>query len=481
MKNKTEFGQPIFFIDPHYDIRKCSRSLNRISGIDESTVVGQKCYHHFYHLDVPCHRCPVSRSVETKTIVEHDIQRKGPSGHVFSKVAIATPIQDTSGTVQYVIMDCLDNVAFQTKDEKTKPSSAVVHQKENKKYQAAHTILLDRDLSIMLYNTCAKSILTNKHNDIIGKNLFTVSRYFNRPEIRDRLDNFVSSDDKEMLEFEIDDQTYDDRTKYSVEKLSGHRLRDAILLRSIRVDNDYAAEKQILKEKLKISSQFASRMAHDVKNALALISTNADFIRSEAPDTDMAGTPNQIEKYVKIIQDHIKKIVTIVEYANSIKAHNWDRVAESDLVQILNRVVTITRLSKPFINHNVTLKNGEHLPRIITSELYLERALTELVKSLLLNAEENSDLAIVLSHEPALDEFVLTLTCRQKADIFSELEAKLEQFYINQKQWEQEQLGILISYAAVLIQDGSMRSTRLDSGESRITLKLPRAARMPSL
>lgn len=482
--SRTEFGQPIFFIDPDYRIKKCSKRVKSIlEHAGESELVGQKCHQLFFQLDSPCRLCPVSRSIVMKTMVEQEIQRDSFNGRSSTRLAVATPIQDSNGRVQHIIMDCLGtDYSLPPKKENVEPMPAAHKSKVGRPFPSSQSVLLDRDMAIILYSPSVKSVLSQESVDLIGHNLFTVSSYFNRPIIRNRLEDFIFNDDKAITVFETDDKIYGgNRTKHVIEKLSGHGYGDAILLRSTTVEKERDESKKILKEQLKLSSEFASRMAHDVKNALALISTNADFIYSEAPDTDMTGQRNDIAKYAEIIQKHVKQIVNIVEYANSLKLHNWDTIAESDLAQLLNRVVTITQLSKPYVNHNVSLKNGENLPRIVTSELYLERALTELVKSLLMNAEDNSELYIELSHEPAHDFFILILTCRQQTDILSDIETKLQQFYVSKKQWDPEILGMLIAYSAVLIQDGSMESELLDNGEFRLILKLPRTPHVSNL
>jgi nitrogen-specific signal transduction histidine kinase len=477
VKSKHEFGQPIFFIDPDYNIRKCSKRVKSIlEYTDESELVGQKCHQLFYRSDEPCRFCPVSRAVLLKTVVEQKIESDSMNDNAAFRTAIATPIQDESGEVQHLVVACLgENFSIPQNEKRSEPPTV----KSADSPFSNGCILLDRDMSIILFNNDIKRLVDHEGSDIIGRNLFTIVPFYNRPDIRNRIEDFMFQNEKIKIEFEtVDAGGGAARIKHVVEKMDGHGHLDAVLLRSTRVETKSFDDKKALKEQLKILSQFAGRMAHDVKNALALISTNADFIYSEAPETDMTGAKNNIAQYAEIIQKHVKQIVGIVEHANSLKVHNWDTTAESDLAQLLNRVVTITQLSKPYISHNVSLKINGAMPRIITSELYLERALTELVKSILQSAEQDSSLKINVSHEPARDEFFITFVFRQQSNLFSELDAKLKQFYVAKKQWDPEMLGLLIAYAAVLIQDGSMQTTLLDTGEFQLRLSLPRAPKL---
>ncbi len=472
MKSKHEFGQPIFFIDPDFNIRKCSKSLKSIlEPVDESELVGRKCHQLFYQSDTPCRFCPAARALFVKSVVEQEIDAKPMNGGAEKRTAVATPIPDAHGAVKHLLMNCLgENISIHKIADQQKCES-----KPLKTIPPNQCVLLDRDMSIILFDSELRTFVGNESSELIGRNLFATAPYYNRPDIRNQLESFVFQHEKTSVEFETDDTTFGGgRTRHVAEKMHGHGYMDAVLLRSSVVEKT-GDEKKAYVAQLKMLSRFAGRMAHDVKNALALISTNADFIASEAPDMDITGEKNNIAEYAEIIQKHVKQIVGIVEHANSLKVHNWETTAESDLAQLLNRVVTITQLSKPYISHDVSLKINGALPRIITSELYLERALTELVKSILLNAQSDSSLKIQVQHDTACDTFIMTFTFRQQTNVFSELETNLKQFYAVKKQWEAERLGLLIAYAAVLIQSGSMQTTLLDNGEFQLTLKLPRA------
>ncbi len=479
MNSRIELGQPIFFIDPDYSIQKCSQRLKRdLENVDESELVGQKCHQLFFQIDEPCRRCPVSRAVALKSAFEQELENEPLQGRAHKRRAVATPIQDANGEVQHLIVDCLgDGISIHPKSKHM--HEAPRHTSAPPKQPFNRSVLLDRDFSIMLFNEGVKRSTQQGHVELVGHNLFAVAPYYNRQEIRRRLENFVYHADQMTIEFETDDSIYGGgRTRHIVEKMHGHGHVAAVSLRSVSAEKHQYEEKKYFKEQLKMLSQFAGRMAHDVKNALALIATNADFIVNEAPATDMTGAPNNVAQYADIIQKHVKQIVGIVEHANSLKVHNWETIAESDLTQLLNRVVTITQLSKPFISHDVSLKIRGAVPRILTSEFYLERALTELVKAILLNADEKSSLKIMLSHEQDTDCFLIAFRCRQQTNLFKDLDVKLQHFFVAKKQWDPVLLGLLIAYAAVLIQDGSMQTTLLENGEFQIVLKLPRAPKM---
>ena len=469
MENKTEFGHPTFFINPDYKIEKLSKNLmQKLQAEDASTFIGRSCHRLFFNLDHPCRLCPVAHAVTFKTSIEQDIKKTDQPDSEPARHAVATPVLEKDGSIRHLIIDCLGHEINMFMDGENLASGVGAVEKLQNRTNERKSVLLDRDLSVILYNQGVKSILP-ENTDTIGRNVFAAIPYYNRPEIRNPIEDLIFHRAKTILYFETDDSAFGNgQTQHRAEKLIGNSSLDAVFLSSRPLDAGEPRDREQIKAHIRILSQFSSRMAHDIKNDLALISTNTEFILQDAADSP------EIVACAEKIRERIKRIVEIVEYANSLKVHNWEQTTECNLPQLLNRVITVLQLSKPFSNHDVQIKATDGLPNIVTSEFYLERALTELIKVVLLNSEDKDDLLILLDYEREEDAIRITFKCRQHKDIYRDLEAQLTQFYISKQAADSVVVSLLIAYATLLIQNGSLTSRIADKEEHQIDVKLPR-------
>lgn len=257
------------------------------------------------------------------------------------------------------------------------------------------------------------------------------------------------------------------------EKSSSHQ---AAFLPPDTLHNEDFTQAKMLKEQTKALSAFAGRMAHDINNSLALISTHADAILQNTQVQTEKLDANEISEYAAKIQQHVKHIVERLDVANSLKVHHWETIAESDFADLLKRVLTLTQLNQPCAHNDIQLKIADKLPPILTSEVYLERALTELLRSILANSEKDGIMNIHLDYFGNGDYFILAIRCRQRRDIFDSLQSILQQFYTQKSSVDKVQLGLLIAYATIRVHGGSMHYRLLSDGEYHIAIQLPRAS-----
>ena len=104
-----------------------------------------------------------------------------------SRTAVATPIQNENGDVLHLVMDCLDtNFSIPQNEERSEPPTDQPVSAVSPFLNGC--ILLDRDMSIILFNSGIKSLIEHNGSELIGRNLFTVVPFYNRPEIRNRLE-----------------------------------------------------------------------------------------------------------------------------------------------------------------------------------------------------------------------------------------------------------------------------------------------------
>ncbi|MBN1478943.1 sensor histidine kinase [candidate division KSB1 bacterium] len=277
-------------------------------------------------------------------------------------------------------------------------------------------------------------------------------------------------DDNSEIQHLIIDCLGDDITIYSAEKHATQSTTYSI----DEFENDELFQTRLCREQTKALSAFASRMAHDIKNVLALISTNVDSIVQETQAQAAHLDSNKIAEQAAKIQHHIENIVELVDVANSLKVHNWETIAESDLADMLSRVLTLTQLNQPYAHLDIQLEIADNLPRIITSEIYLERALNELLRSILSNSVENGIVNIHLDYVRDGDYFIFVIRCRQDQNIFDDLRSMIQQFYTQKKSCDKTKIGLLIAYASILVHNGSMNYRLLEDGEFSIVFKLPR-------
>ena len=233
-------------------------------------------------------------------------------------------------------------------------------------------------------------------------------------------------------------------------------------------------EKSAFRELIKRQSRFASRMAHDIKNPLALISTNLDFIerdvRHVCDKNDVNGILDAVDKMKKKVQE----IVEILDVANALKVHNWENLAECDLDKLLGRIITLSLLSKPNKNNDIKSRVAKNLPKILTSELYLERALTELLKALLARSGEQGVLYIRLDYrESPEDAFILRIQCTQQ-HAFQNFDAMLLQFFAQKIERTGPEISFMIAYATILAHKGSLAAIARDKNKVLYVVKLPR-------
>lgn len=478
----------IFFIDTDYVIRKVSRRLaDKIGRQKSQSLIGQLCHSIFFDCKEPCNDCPVSRSIISKSVVEHNLIETTADGTSINRHVVVTPITDENEEVRQLIVDCLgEEVSIHlARPNDKKPNADELNRLHtdqfDEKQNDVRAVLVDDDLNIILYNHGVEELLPPNVQSVIGHNLFTFLPYYNQYPIKDRIESFVLRESRTHLSFRTRTDPYSERwVEHRAVKLMGQGSVEAVLIISQPVDEiTFDNQNGDQSDKIRLLSKFASRVSHDIKNPLTTITTNIDFLKNDMTKVNTIEGMFKLLEYVDKIQGQVKQVLKILETVNALKVHNMDSVSEIDASQFLSRAITIAMLNKPYPNNDIKVTIAEDLPSIYVCELNLERAFSELLKSLLLNSGENGILNIYLNYiAENQGQFIFKIRANNAVQSFLNLEKMLDDFFTSKKLFDVSNLGLIIAYATILNHNGSMDLLSLDAGRTEVLIKLPRVPRL---
>ncbi len=476
-------GENVFFIDTHYVVEKLSRKLiDKLGDHAKERIIGNSCFKVLFRSDSPCSNCPVSRSIAFKTVVEEDIKFGMPSGNGHVRHVVATPVTDENETVRHIIVDCLGDAFHidvsdirQPQKQLQRRQSASSPMESSSQLPRTRAILVDRDLTVILYNEPVKEIFPHAIQNIVGHNLFSVLSYYNQYSIRHKIEEFVKSD-QQTLCFSTKADFYSPQwAEHELVKL-GHKSRlDAILILS-RPATSAKEEESVehRKEKIRFLSRFASKISHEIKNPLSLISTNVEFLKSDITNPNSDDNLFSLAEYIDKVHQQVKEVISILDTVNALKVHNMDSVVETEAEQFLNRAITITLLNRPYPNNEIRAFISDDLPSFYASELSLERAFSELFKSLLHSAGTEGKLKVYLNYLKERDLFMFKIRSNDSIQALVDLENMLNEFFTSKRKFDISNLGLIIAYATILNHDGHMEIVNVDAGQAEVLIKFPR-------
>jgi nitrogen-specific signal transduction histidine kinase len=480
----AEAGENIFIIDPQFVIRKTSLRLRSKLGLEhDKQLVGHVCHHLFYNSAVPCENCPVSRSIACQSPVEERLPGASHSKYPLK----ATPVVDDQGRVASIIVDCLQD-SMVLPDLNPKPFSAAApsvntfpSQEENTAQFPAQNlfrvVLVDNELNIILMSKTAQTLLRSSLKTGIGENLFAALPHYSQSVVREQIERFIAEENEEKISFNARADYYSEEwIEHTLVKLSMRGRTGAILI--ISSPQAHAAEQdksRFHKEKLKMLSQFSGKISHEIKNHLALISTNMEFLKNDMISVNSIDGMFKLFDYIDQVQEKISQLVGILETLDAIKPHRPNSIAEIDVGQLTSRSVTMALLNKPFPGNEITVTLGQDLPFLYGVELSLERALIELLRSLLVNAGSKGVLNVSCNfiHDKK-GQFVLKIRVNSAVASETDMEALLNDFISPKGQLDKSKIGLITAYATILNHDGSMELFKINAEETEVLVKLPR-------
>jgi len=486
----NDVADNVFFIDGDYAIQKVSRKLSQQIGIEHGgRLVGKRCFNFFYNLEQPCSGCPVSRSITFKTVVEEDIPAVGENGHRDIRHAVATPVIDENNEVRQVIVACLGDKVFPQPGEGGASGSGARERKAVAQLPLEHTeantagvicaILVDKELNIILANQWQDAPGFGNGKNIVGQNIFSAAPFYNQPPVRKKIEDFVFHADEQQTSFQTKSDIYSDNwLEHQIYNLLGQaRIEAYLIISKQNPDASFTNSTALLADKVAMLSQFASRISHDIKNPLALISTSVEFLKNDLTNVNTLDGVHKLDEYIDQVQDQVNRVVDILDTVNALKVHSMDTISETDAAELLDRCVTITLLSKPFPGNEVEMKVAGPMPLMQVHEINLERALAELFKSLLKNAGENGRIDINLAYVGDLDEqFIFKIHTNIVRQAALDLDEIMNEFFASGNRFNIENLGLAIAYATIINHSGEMSVLTLDTGELEVLIKLPRIA-----
>lgn len=104
--NSTDDG--LCLIDTDFNVVRVNKRLLELSGMDESEVVGQKCYEVFKSEKCHFDECPMSLIVDGVDRVENMIRKTLPDGTVRDLVVTATPCRASDGALLGIVENLRD-------------------------------------------------------------------------------------------------------------------------------------------------------------------------------------------------------------------------------------------------------------------------------------------------------------------------------------------------------------------------------------
>lgn len=480
----VDVGENIFIIDPQFVIRKTSRRLRTKLGVEcDKQLVGHVCHRFFYNSDTPCENCPVSRSIAYQTSVEEKLP-----GSSYSKGPVkATPVIDNQGRVASIIVDCLEDSVvlpdFSRKPFSTaQPSaSAPQDQPENMAHfpvqNLYRVVLIDIELNILLMSKTAQTLLRSSLNTGIGENLFAALPHYSQSVVREKIERFISEENEEKLSFNAHADYYSEEwIEHTLVKLSMRGRTGAILI--ISSPQALASEQEksrFHKDKLKMISQFSGKISHEIKNHLSLISTNMEFLKNDMIGVTSIDGMFKLFDYIDQVQGKISQMVSILDALDAIKPHRPSSITEIDMGQLASRSVTMALLSKPFPENDISLAVGQELPLLYGVEVNLERALIELLRSLLTNAGDKGVLNISCNFiQDKKGQFIIKIRVNSAVVSEADMDALLNDFISPKDRLDKSKVGLITAYATILNHDGSLELFKINAEETEVLIKLPR-------
>ena len=483
----TDAGDNIFFVDNDYAIQKISRKLSQKIGVSNGTdLVGRRCHDYFFQLEKPCDHCPVSRSITFQTVVEEDIQIDVNDSRRGSRHAVATPVMDHNNNVRQIIVDCLGSSLLSNSrapelrelGSANKPLPQLpMEDVDTESINTIGALLFDKDFNIILSNQWLEIAGFGWGENHIGRNLFSVAPFYNQAPVRKKIKDFMHSNTTGQILFHSKADIYSENwLEHHIYKLVGQSKIDAYLIISkINQSNVFMDSRALMAEKATMLSKFASRLSHDIKNPMALISTSMEFLKTDLAKVNTLDGIYGLVDYMDQVQDQVNRVIDILDTVNALKVHSMDTISESDAEELLDRSVTIALLGKTFPNSDIRMKVAGPLPPIHVAEINIERAFSELFKSLLNQAGENGLLDINLAYIGDLDEtFVFKIHTNIVQKTVLNLDEMMHEFFSSGNRFNISNLGLAIAYATIINHSGEMHVLTLDSGELEILIKLPR-------
>jgi len=322
-------------------------------------------------------------------------------------------------------------------------------------------ILFDKDFHIIVANQWSGATGFGDRANMVGQNLFSAVPFYNQTLVREKIQSFTQESEAEHTVFHTRADIYSDQwLEHQLYKLVGRSKLDACLVISKSGPKASFVEPRILMaEKAALLSRFASRISHDIKNPLALISTSVEFLKADMANVlkaDMANVNtldgvHKLVDYVDQIQEQVSRVLGILDTVNALKVHSMDVVSTTDVAELLDRAV------------------------IHVAEINIERAFSELFKTLLKKSGENGQLDINLAYIGDLEEqfiFKIRSTIREKSAL--DLDEMMNEFFASGNRFDVSNLGLAIAYATIINHSGEMQVLPLDSGELEVLIKLPR-------
>jgi nitrogen-specific signal transduction histidine kinase len=484
----AEDGENIFIIDPQFVIRKTSRGLRAKLGLEhDKQLVGHVCHHLFYNSDAPCEKCPVSRSIARQSLVAERVSGKS---HLPCPVK-ATPVVDDQGRVASIIVDCLeDSMVLAGLNPKPFSTAALsVNASPSREENTAQfpvqnlfrVVLIDNELNIILMSRTAQTLLRSSLKTGIGENLFAALPYYSQSAVREKIEQFIAEENEEKTSFNARADYYSEEwIEHTLVKLSMRGRSGAILIISNPPAHSAEQDKsRFHKEKLKMISQFSGKISHEIKNHLALISTNMEFLKNDMISVNSIDGMFKLFEYIDQVQEKISKLVGILETLDAIKPHRPNSITEINMGQLASRSVNMALMSKPFPENDITLTVGQELPFLYGVELNLERALIELLRSFLLNAGIRGALNVSCNfiHDKK-GQFILKIRVNSAVASETDMDALLSDFISSKGQLDKSKIGLIAAYATILNHDGSMEIFKINAEETEVLIKLPRMTKL---
>lgn len=474
-------GENIFIIDPHYVIRKTNRRLrSRLNADNDRQLIGQICHRLFFHSETPCPECPVARSVAYRTPVEEEI----PNNSHAKRLVKATPVLDDRQQVTSIIVNCLDDIesigrspAEDTPVAVPLPPSA----EQSSRPEPYRVVLIDAEFSILLMSKSVQPFLRGSLSSGIGQNLFAALPCYSQAAVRQQIERFVADESCEAMTFNARADFYSEEwIAHTLIRLSMRGRTGAIVILSEPQQTEAAPEKlHLQKERIRLVSDFSSKIAHDFRNFLAPITADIEFLKSDMVNIGGVEGMFKAMEHVEKIQAKLNEMVEVLETLELLKPHRSAHITEINVGQWVNRAATVAMLGKPFPGNNIAVTVGEDLPFLYGIEATLDRSLIDIMRTLFVVGGEHCRLRLSAHfiHEKK-GQFVIKIRANTPVGAPADFDALLNDFIGAKGRMEKTKANLLSAYSTILSHDGSMELFKLTEEETEVLIKLPRVAKI---
>jgi PAS domain S-box-containing protein len=270
--NAAGDGMRVVGID--YSVLRANKAFAEIVGLNETELIGQKCFEQFWHEYCKTPLCTLQRIIEGAEFIEIEAVKQHSDGTKVIVIITATPFRNADGELSGVV-EVFKDITLRKQTEKD------LRESEEKyrllfKSPPYSIILLDINGDISDCNQITEKYLALSRDEIIGKTIdeFNLISEMEKKLILTNVQELIDIKITEPKEFEFINENRERiwlENIFSYVKIGGNdyiQILSSDITERKKIESIIKQELEKLKELDKLKSEFVLRASHELKTPL---------------------------------------------------------------------------------------------------------------------------------------------------------------------------------------------------------------------